>query len=564
MMDANLIDRIKDATNLVELIGSRVRLKKSGKNYTGLCPFHDEKTPSFTVSPTKQFYHCFGCGAQGDAIEWLMQTEGLPFMDAVRKLAQSAGIAIPDKQQQSPSFEPLYAANAAASCFYHQRLESGSGTEALRYLLRRGISHRTIETFELGASHDALPIVDQQTQLQAGLLSSRENGNVRPFFIRRLMFPIRDRRGRVLAFGARTLQEHTKPKYLNTTQTPIFDKSTVLYGLYEAQQHIRKTSHAVVVEGYMDVIMLHQYGLQNAVAGCGTSVTEQHLRTLLGMADRITFAFDADKAGKLAARRVIDTLLPLIKDQHTIEFAFVPEGHDPDSFVRTYGAEAMLDRIAQGKPLSSVIEAWFRPGTKSTLERRAQLSTQASLLLGRMQAAPNLRNLLAQRVSELLGLAIYPQLTQKGRNEQRPHRPATKFEQREDRREAVTPGGTPAPSTLMQTHVINPVVRTLLAHPQTKAVLPPALADQPVIAAALAAIDASGDIERSIDNCRHDKAVLTTLQAVSRSAAGRRDLQCTPDVIQHDAGEIFKAAAEKLQRILAVEFDPATTQGIPA
>lgn len=553
-MDAHLIERIKDATNLVDLISGRVRLKKTGKDYTGLCPFHDEKSPSFTVSPAKQFYHCFGCGANGDAIKWLTETEGLQFEDAARKLAHMAGIAVPEKSNKGPSHDPLYAANAAASSFYCQNLRQAIGTDALRYLVNRGITNETMEAFQLGAAGNQLPATDQVSQLQAGLLTRREDGSIRPFFYQRLTFPIRDRRGRVIAFGGRTLQTGAKPKYINTSQTSIFDKSNVLYGLYEAQQHIRKASHALVVEGYMDVIMLHQHGLHNAVAGCGTSVTPQHIQTLFAMANRVTFAFDADKAGKLAARRVIDTLLPLVTDEHMADFAFVPNGHDPDSYVRVHGAEAMRSRIAQSKPLSSVIEAWFTPGPTATLETRAQLSIQAAILLGKMQAAPNLRSLLAQRVSELLGLTIKPKM-EKGVKAS----PPTESEQRSAAPDTPRFSGTAKPSALMQTQVINPVVRTLLAHPETIESLPQELAAVPVIAAAVKAIDTSGDIERSMEHCRGDMTVLQTLQAVARSAAGRRELKSLPDMIRTDANHVFNAAIDKLRRIAAVENSPSTT-----
>ena len=358
----DFIDQLLERTDIVSLIDARVPLKKSGAEYAACCPFHDEKTPSFTVSPTKQFYHCFGCGAHGSAISFLMEYDRLEFRDAVDVLAQQAGLEIPQDAQDSapagPPRDPLFDAMSLADRFYQAQLRRDPCV--IDYLKRRGVSGAMAKQYGLGFAPDswdglARELRDQAAAARAGLLIERDSGGFFDRFRNRLMFPIRDTRGRTIAFGGRTLGDE-KAKYLNSPETPLFHKSNHMYGLFEARQAMRELPRLLVVEGYMDVIALAQHGFANTVATLGTATTASHLTTLFRHTQEVVFCFDGDAAGVRAARKALDQSLPVMRGARRVRFLFVPEGEDPDSMVRGEdGIQRFQAAIDAARPASAVL-----------------------------------------------------------------------------------------------------------------------------------------------------------------------------------------------------------------
>ena len=422
LIPQRFIDDLLNRTDIVEVVGSRVQLKKTGKNYSACCPFHQEKTPSFTVSPDKQFYYCFGCGAGGNALGFLMDHDHLEFPQAVEELAKRAGLDVP-REDSRPGHKPrqnvdspLYPLLAAAADFYRQALKGHPARQAaVDYLKGRGLSGVIARDFGLGFAppgwdnllkHLGGDSLQQKALIDAGLLiENAETGKRYDRFRDRVMFPIRDSRGRVIAFGGRVLGDD-KPKYLNSPETPVFHKGQELYGLYEARQHNRDLDEVVVVEGYMDVIALAQQGLRNAVATLGTATSEEHIKRLFRLVPSILFCFDGDNAGRNAAWRALEACLPSLQDGRRVRFLFLPEGEDPDSLVRQEGADAFRARLhQQAQPLA---EYFFRhlaeEADPSTLEGKAHLATLAAPLLDKLPGA-NLRALMRQRLSEITGLA---------------------------------------------------------------------------------------------------------------------------------------------------------------
>jgi DNA primase len=348
--------------DIVEVVGRHVALKKGGQNYLGLCPFHGEKTPSFTVSPTKQFFHCFGCGAHGSAIGFLMDHRGLSYVEAIEDLAQGVGITVPKDVRgadEAAAGRGLADALRTAAEFYRARLRESA--HAIEYLKGRGLTGAIAARYALGYAPDdwqALRAVFEkytdQRLVDAGLVIVGEENKRYDRFRGRVMFPIRNRRGTVIGFGARVL-DASEPKYLNSPETVLFHKGRELYGLYEAQEAIRRRSRVIVCEGYMDVIQLAQAGFGEAVAALGTAITAQHVATLFRLTGHVIFAFDGDGAGRKAARRALEATLPAIGDDRRASFVLLPEGEDPDSLIRAHGAGALDDQIAGALSLSQ----WF-------------------------------------------------------------------------------------------------------------------------------------------------------------------------------------------------------------
>ena len=421
LIPQRFIDDLLNRTDIVEVVGARVQLKKTGKNYSACCPFHQEKTPSFTVSPDKQFYYCFGCGAGGNALGFIMDHDHLEFPQAVEELAKRAGLEVPREDSRpghkprQPVDSPLYPLLAAAADYYRQALKSHPARQAaVNYLKGRGLSGVIARDFGLGFAppgwdnllkHLGGDSLQQKAMIDAGLLiENAETGKRYDRFRDRVMFPIRDSRGRVIAFGGRVLGDD-KPKYLNSPETPVFHKGQELYGLYEARQHHRDLDEVMVVEGYMDVIALAQQGLRNAVATLGTATSEEHIKRLFRLVPSILFCFDGDQAGRNAAWRALEACLPSLQDGRRVRFLFLPEGEDPDSLVRKEGADAFRARISQqAQPLA---EYFFRHLTEeadpATLEGKAHLATLATPLLDKLPGA-NLRALMRQRLGEITGL----------------------------------------------------------------------------------------------------------------------------------------------------------------
>jgi DNA primase len=418
MIPQQFIDDLLRRVDVVEIVGQHVQLKKAGANYSGLCPFHTEKSPSFTVSPSKQFYHCFGCGAHGTALGFLIEHLGLPFPQAVEDLARRVGLEVP---RQAPVVDPelrkresdqrarLKDCLLQAARFYQRRLKDSP--QAIDYLKGRGLSGEIAVRYHLGYAPEAWQSLqsvfsDYQSRdlFDAGLVIDGESDRRYDRFRDRIMFPILSSRGEVLGFGARTLGAD-EPKYLNSPETPVFSKGFELYGVFEARQSIREARQIWVVEGYMDVVALAQHGLGHVVATLGTATTAQHLQQLLLLSDRVVFMFDGDAAGRRAAARAMETALPFANEQNRIDFAFLPEEHDPDSFVRAHGAEALRDWVSKAMPLSAwSLEVACSGQSLEIAEGRAAAVTEVRRLLSLMAAGP-LRNQIALEAARRLDAA---------------------------------------------------------------------------------------------------------------------------------------------------------------
>ncbi|EKG33911.1 DNA primase [Pseudomonas avellanae] len=421
LIPQSFIDDLLNRTDIVDVVSSRVQLKKAGKNYSACCPFHKEKTPSFSVSPDKQFYYCFGCGAGGNALGFIMDHDNLDFPQAVEDLAKAAGMEVPREQgvkgqkPRQPTDSPLYPLLNAASEFYRQALKSHpSRKAAVDYLKGRGLSGEIARDFGLGFAppgwdnlykHLSSDSLQQKVMIDAGLLiENAETGKRYDRFRDRVMFPIRDSRGRIIAFGGRVLGDD-KPKYLNSPETPVFHKGQELYGLFEARKFNRNLDEIIVVEGYMDVIALAQQGLRNAVATLGTATSEEHLKRLFRVVPNVLFCFDGDQAGRNAAWRALEAALPNLQDGRRALFLFLPEGEDPDTLVRSEGTDAFKARINQhAQPLADYFfEQLTKESDPRSLEGKAHMATLAAPLIDKVPGA-NLRILMRQRLSEITGL----------------------------------------------------------------------------------------------------------------------------------------------------------------
>lgn len=406
----DFIDDLVQRADIVEVVGSRVPLTKAGREYKARCPFHSEKTPSFWVSPQKGFYHCFGCGAHGTALGFLMEFERLDFPVAVEELARSLGVEVPHTDSERASTEPLFTVLEKAAHLYRQALRDHPA--AIDYLRGRGLDGDTAREFGIGyapAGWDTLLAsmgtteTDRQHLLAAGLVIARDTGGFYDRFRERIMFPIRDARGRVIAFGGRIIASG-EPKYLNSPETPLFHKGRELYGLYEARRAVRKLERVLVVEGYMDVVMLAAHGIRNAVGTLGTATTTEHLRRLFGVTEEIVFCFDGDRAGRDAAWRALQTSLPLLQDGRQIRFLLLPDNEDPDSLVRGEGAQAFSERIGTSMPLSRfMLDSLTRDLELDNLADKARLTALAKPLLAQLPDGVY-RELLAEELARCVGL----------------------------------------------------------------------------------------------------------------------------------------------------------------
>ena len=413
MIPESYIQELLHRVDVVDLIDGYVPLKKAGANFAACCPFHSEKSPSFTVSPTKQFYHCFGCGAHGSAISFLMEYSGLGFIDAIKELSGRVGLQVPEdegrRQHEGPKVTALTEVMARAAKYYYEQLK-GSG-KAIDYLKGRGVSGEIAQKFgigyapdgwqNLGAAFDDYTIAELQV---AGLVIKNEQGRLYDRFRDRVMFPIMNQKGEVIAFGGRVMGEG-EPKYLNSPETPLFEKGREVFGLPQARAALRAKDAAIVVEGYMDVVALAQHGVGNAVATLGTATTATHVQKLLRQVDRIVYCFDGDNAGRKAAWRALENSLEALPEQKSIGFVFLPDGEDPDSFVRSQGMEAFERMITQATPLSDFLLRELATHCDLTsAEGKAKLVAEAKPLLGRLQT-PLLRLQLVKRLAEASGFS---------------------------------------------------------------------------------------------------------------------------------------------------------------
>ncbi len=425
LIPQTFIDDLLARADIVDVVESRVKLRKTGKNYSGLCPFHNEKTPSFTVEPDKQFYYCFGCGAGGNAIGFVMNYENLDFPEAIENIAHGMGLEVPREQtssgqgrQRKEAQEGLYDILKRAATWYQGQLRSHAERQrAIDYLKGRQLSGEIARDFGLGFAPpgwdnllQALGDTEARRKLlvDAGLLIEAADNPRRPLYDRfrdRIIYPIRDRRGRVIAFGGRVLGDD-KPKYLNSPETEVFHKGRELYGLYEARRKLRTFERVLMVEGYMDVIALAQHGIYNAAATLGTATSASHLQTLFKLTPEVVFCFDGDQAGRTAAWRALEQVMPLMEDGRQARFLFLPEGEDPDTQVRKSGASGFNERVRQA---TSLAEFFFESlGTQvdmNTLEGRARLGSLAMPLVKQLPKGI-FRQLILDQLSRITGTDI--------------------------------------------------------------------------------------------------------------------------------------------------------------
>ena len=413
MIPQDFIHQLLDRVDIVEVIDRYVPLKKKGANYMACCPFHGEKTPSFTVSPSKQFYHCFGCGAHGTAISFLMEHAGMGFVESVKELAERNGMTVPDDGQaarpEDGRRDRLVEVMEAAAQFYKNQLKTSA--KAVDYLKGRGLEGKTAAAFGLGYALDewqglTAAVADYQDSAleEAGLVIVNE-GKRYDRFRDRVMFPIRSERGRVIAFGGRVIGQG-EPKYLNSPETPLFHKGRELYGLFENRRGIQQAGRAVVVEGYMDVVMLAQHGVNNALATLGTAITPEHVTKLFKLVDDVVFAFDGDAAGRKAAWRALENSLPQLPDGKRATFLFLPQGEDPDSYVRMAGHDAFERLCDEARPLSDFLfDEMSTKAEPTTPEGKVRLIKLVEPYLNQMAKAPLLARSLRQRLATLSGLA---------------------------------------------------------------------------------------------------------------------------------------------------------------
>lgn len=381
------IDQVLDRTDIVDVVDRRVKLKKAGKNYSACCPFHQEKTPSFSVNPEKQFYYCFGCGAGGNALGFIMDYERMEFREAIESLAQAAGIELPpeeaDAAPQVDHQKPLYEAMEKATRVYESQLRKHpSRGRVVDYLKQRGLSGEIARDFRLGFAPEGwdnlMTTLSSEEEigqaLTAGLLIENDSGRKYDRFRDRVIFPIVNQRGKVIAMGGRVLGDG-KPKYLNSPETPLFSKSHELYGLHHIRKFAKNLSRIVVVEGYMDVIALAQFGIHYAVATLGTSVGKPHLEMLFRRVDHVVFCFDGDEAGRKAAFRGMEAALPMMEDGRQVKFLFLPEGEDPDSVVRNKGSQHLEHLFDNAAPLETFLFDQMAQGIDlNTMDGKARLS----------------------------------------------------------------------------------------------------------------------------------------------------------------------------------------------
>ncbi len=409
MIPRSFIQDLLNRLDIVDVIERYLPLKKAGGNYVACCPFHSEKSPSFTVSQTKQFYHCFGCGAHGTAISFVMEHLGLGFVEAVEELAKSAGMEVPHERSGEnfhKAAPDLYEVMQAATRYYREQLKFSS--RAIEYLKKRGLSGEIAARFAIGYAPDGWQNLAQALDYQSpaleetGLVIVGEKRYDR--FRDRIMFPIINQRNQVIGFGGRVLDKG-EPKYLNSPETTLFEKGHELYGLFQAQKSIRAGQRVLVVEGYMDVVALAQHGIDYAVATLGTATTPYHIQKLLRLAEQIVFCFDGDKAGRKAAWRALENALPHLQDGKRVNFLFLPQEHDPDSFVREFGKEAFERELGQSMPLSEyLLSEISRELDLKTQEGRNQLLHRARPLVSAI-TSPVASLLLRKEVAMLAGIS---------------------------------------------------------------------------------------------------------------------------------------------------------------
>ena len=412
MIPQDFIDDLIARADVVEIIGRRIQLKKAGREFKACCPFHDEKTPSFTVSPSKGFYHCFGCGMHGTAIGFLMEYDHMSFVEAIESLASTMGVDVPRDESDRPARRHDELFSLLASVERHWQSCLRDAPTAVDYLKQRGIDGNTAKRFGIGFAPDSWSdVLDKfgktpeaaERLLATGLVIRKDNGKHYDRFRGRIMFPIRDARGRTIGFGGRAIGDG-EPKYLNSPETVLFHKGRELYGLYESRQALRKIDRLVVVEGYMDVIALARHGIDFSVATLGTATTSDHLNLLFRLTENVNFCFDGDRAGRAAAWRALENALPQIREGRQIRFVFLPDGHDPDSYVNEYGSEAFVEAVDAGVAFSDfLIGELASQVDMTTIDGKARLAELAKPLINQIPLGVY-RELLIDSLAESVGL----------------------------------------------------------------------------------------------------------------------------------------------------------------
>ena len=413
LIPQDFIDDLIARADVVEVIGKRIQLKKAGREFKACCPFHDEKTPSFTVSPGKGFYHCFGCGAHGTAIGFLMEYEHMSFVEAIESLASIMGVDVPRDESDRPArrYDELFSLMVSVEKHWQNCLRDN--TAAVDYLRKRGIDGATAKRFGIGYAPDSWSdVLDkfgktpeaQERLLATGLVIRKDNGKHYDRFRDRIIFPIRDTRGRIIGFGGRALGDG-EPKYLNSPETVLFHKGRELYGLYEARQALRHVDRLVVVEGYMDVVALARHGIDFSIATLGTATTADHLSILFRLTDNVFFSFDGDRAGKAAAWRALENALPQVREGRQIRFVFLPDGHDPDSYVNEKGPDAFIKALDEGMALSDfLIGELASQVDMTTVDGKARLAELAKPLVHKIPQGVYYE-LLVEELANKIGLA---------------------------------------------------------------------------------------------------------------------------------------------------------------
>ncbi|CAM2980376.1 DNA primase [Vibrio ordalii] len=446
----SFIDDLLARLDIVDIIDARVKLNKKGKNYGACCPFHNEKTPSFSVSQEKQFYHCFGCGVHGNAIDFMMEYERLEFVEAIEELASFVGLEVPREQRSSGHFSSAPKANSeekrtlydlmgSIAQFYRNQLKVPGNRHAIEYLKDRGLSGEIVQKFGIGYIADEWDLVrknfgqqqeSQEMLVTGGMLIENDKGNRYDRFRGRIMFPIRDRRGRVIGFGGRVTGDGT-PKYLNSPETPIFHKGKELYGLYDVMQAYREPPQVLVVEGYMDVVALAQYGVDYSVASLGTSTTGDHLQLLFRQTNTVVCCYDGDRAGREAAWRALENALSYLKSGNILKFLFLPDGEDPDSYIRTHGKAAFEQLVQDAEPLSKYLFTNLLSQVDvGNNEGKAALEALALPLINKVPDT-SLQAQLLKILGQKTGIYKKPSLPESDKHRSQPHKELKRTPMRE-------------------------------------------------------------------------------------------------------------------------------------
>jgi DNA primase len=467
MIPQDFIDDLIARADIIEVLGRRIQLKKAGREFKACCPFHDEKTPSFTVSPSKGFYHCFGCGAHGTAIGFLMEFDHMSFVEAIEALASMMGVDVPRDESDRPArrYDELFSLMGSVENHWQVCLRDNPG--AVDYLKQRGIDGATAKRFGIGYAPDSWSdVLDKfgktseaaERLLATGLVIRKDNGKHYDRFRDRIMFPIRDSRGRTIGFGGRALGDG-EPKYLNSPETVLFHKGRELYGLYEARQALRQIDQLVVVEGYMDVVALSRHGIDFSIATLGTATTSDHLDRIFRLTDNVVFSFDGDRAGRAAAWRALENALPQVREGRQIRFVFLPEKHDPDSYVNEYGSDAFMQAVDEGVALSDfLIGELSSQVDMTTIDGKARLAELAKPLVNNIPPGVY-RELLIDSLADTVGLSAAKLERMLGQARDKQSRPAPKPANDGKRRRSASASGRPS--------VVRRAITLLLNYPES-------------------------------------------------------------------------------------------------